>query len=304
MGQLDLRFGQVPLEEAIRLEKNPRYKKLLSSIPLIKAFAVKRVLLRPSDCYTGYYSTTKPGIAFVVTASRKDKLDPYTWWFPIVGAVPYKGFFNREDALELEKELKDEGLDTWLFTTVAYSSLGWFKDPLTTPMIRKGYYYLTETIIHEMTHSTLYVNGKGDFNEQLATFVGQTGAYQYFRENHLLGEEELRRIEGRKKRNLLLNRTVRKYVPRLRFLFEKRIPLKELLERREAIFDELANELCRLFPGLPKSYWRFNNARILQYQRYEPESALFREIWEKSRHDWSLFWKRVSRYVKEQGWST
>ncbi|NQU63039.1 MAG: aminopeptidase, partial [SAR324 cluster bacterium] len=92
-GQLELRYSQIPLTEAYERETNPEFRRLLKEIPRIKAFAENRLLLKKSDNYTGYYETSQPGVTFVLTASPKNELKAYTWWFPIVGSVPYRGYF-------------------------------------------------------------------------------------------------------------------------------------------------------------------------------------------------------------------
>lgn len=303
-GQMDLRFSQVSIEEAIEKEKNPEFKKLLASVPDVKRFAVEKVLLEPTVNYDGYYHTEQRGITFVVTAARKDQLAPHTWWFPIIGSVPYKGYFNERKALELQRELEEEGLDTWLFAAPAYSTLGWFKDPITTPMLRYGAFSLTDTVIHEMTHVTLYVNGQGDFNEQLATFVGQKGAELYFQEKGELSEEKLDSIKADKKRRVRRSLLIQSYIPKLEELYKQDLPFKETLKQRTAIFKQLTDELLRLHPKTSREQWQFNNARILQYRRYKPEAPLFRETWEKSNRDWKKFWKLIQQYVEDQGWET
>ena len=301
LGQFDLRFKQVSIDEAVANEKNPRYQQLLAVVPAIKAFAVENLQLEDNGNYTGYFSTGKKGISFAVTACRKDKLIPYTWWFPIVGSVPYKGFFSEEDALELESELRGEGFDTWVFAAPAYSSLGWFKDPVTTPMLRQGYYNLVETIIHEMTHTTLYVKGNGDFNEQLASFVGKKGAMLYFRETGSLSRKELERIKKKQNRNIVFARTVQNYSKVLEKLYMNSKSLEETLRKRETVFSGLIDEIVFIYPDIPRENWKFNNARLLQYVRYQAEIPLFRELWHESGGNWSRFWKLVDMYLEKQG---
>ena len=301
LGQYDLRFKQIPIDEAIANESNLYYRKLLTAVPEIKTYALQTLRLKNNNNYTGYFFTPKRGIAFVVTACRKDKLEPYTWWFPIVGSVPYKGFFNEKDALELENELKEDGFDTWIFAAPAYSSLGWFKDPITTPMLKRGYYNLAETIIHEMTHSTVYVEGEGDFNEQLASFVAKKGAIQYFRETGNLSRDELEQIRIKQLKSLKFSRTVREYIKVLENLYKKSQSLEETLRDREIVFSDLIDEIVLIYPDISKEHWKFNNARILQYNRYQSETVLFQEFWRKSGKNWVQFWKLIEGYVENQG---
>jgi predicted aminopeptidase len=99
-----------------------------------------------------------------------------TWWFPVAGHVPYLGFFDLEAAKKERDSLLADDLDTFIGKAEAYSTLGWFKDPLTLSLIQGSDLNLVETILHEMTHTTLYVKGQGEFNEGLAQLVGKRGA--------------------------------------------------------------------------------------------------------------------------------
>ena len=297
-GQLKLHFDQVPLERAIVEEEKRDFQQLLQSIPNIKKFAIEAVGLKKNDNYTGYFETTGKGITYVVTAANRTTLSQYTWWFPIVGSVPYKGFFDLEDAKSLLEELEQSGYDTWLFAAPAYSTLGWFQDPVTTPMLRRGSFSLTESIIHEMVHATLYVEGKGDFNEQLATFVGVTAAFQYFNDTQQLSPQELQKVTEKKERRRQFSRVVQSYIPELERLYATPSPENEKLELRKKIFSQLAAELKASFPKFPNKDLVFNNARILQYQRYKEESPIFKNFWEKSEKRWPQFWEQVNKYAE------
>ena len=300
-GQLDLRFNQVKIDKAIREESNPDIKKQLSEVQSIKHFAEKHLLLEKTENYTGYYHTDQPGITFVVTASPKDKLEPYTWWFPVIGRVPYKGFFDKTDALELEQELQAEGYDTWLFAAPAYSSIGWFKDPITTPMLKKGLYYLIDTIIHEMVHVTLYVNNQGDFNEQLAVFIAHKGTFEYLK-NKINGDLIINKQIHHRKKRLQLHETLQIYLKQLEKLYSENQPISTTLKKRNQIFKNITKAVLSIFPHSKSENWQFNNARLLQLRRYRQESPLFKEMWEKSNHNWKNFWDQVNHYIKQQKW--
>ena len=302
MGQLQIQWHQVPLEEAIEAEQNPHYRKMLASVPSIKQFSVNVLLLKPTDNYTTYYHTPGKGVSFVVTASAKDQLKPYTWWFPIISSVPYKGFFDKEDALALEAKLKEKGYDTWMFAATAYSTLGWFRDPLTTPMLRRGYESFVGSLIHEMVHTTLYIEGEGDFNEQLASFVETRGMIAYFRHEGLLTEEREEKIWRMKQKRQQYHHILKKAIDQLEALYAQDLDTSVILDRRAEIFEALEAELVRVYPGKSEGYWRFNNARLLQHRRYSDESELFKQMWQESETDWKRFWQLVNRYVREKGW--
>ena len=108
-------------------------------------------------------------------ARTADKLAPYTWWFPIVGRVPYKGFFDFGAARAAEHDLSANGFDVYLRPSPAFSTLGWFNDPLLSTSLRADSIDLANTVIHELTHNTFYASGQAVFNESFASFVGRAG---------------------------------------------------------------------------------------------------------------------------------
>ncbi len=117
----------------------------------------------------------------VVTGSKRLALEPYTWWFPIVGRIPYKGFFDRKRAEREASGLEAKGYDTLIRSAAAFSTLGWFADPLLQHQLRQDDEFLVNLVLHELYHNTFYVSGKSAFNESLATFAGDRGAIAFFR---------------------------------------------------------------------------------------------------------------------------
>lgn len=120
-------------------------------------------------------------VVHVVSAAPRFAVQPYTWWFPIVGDVPYKGFFSQADAQALAAELEAQGYDTYVRPTVAFSTLGWMDDPVPDFLLRGDRIDLVETLLHELLHATIYVPGQARFNESFANFVGHRAASEWFR---------------------------------------------------------------------------------------------------------------------------
>lgn len=145
-----------------------------------RRFAAEELGIDVGDSYTMFTQLDRDTLAMVVTAAYPDRLVPKTWWFPIVGHVPYKGHFSLQSALDEEAGLIAEGYDTWVRPTAAFSTLGWFNDPILSTALRTDEVEVVTTVIHELSHQHLFVPGQVTFNESFATFVGRVGAARYF----------------------------------------------------------------------------------------------------------------------------
>lgn len=160
---------------------DPALRARLELVAPLRRFAAEALGLRVDGSYTSVARVDADQIVHVVTAAPRDGLEPKTWWFPIAGRVPYRGYFDRADAEAFAATLEAEGYDTLVRPAVAFSTLGWFDDPVLSTMLRGDAVDLVETIVHELTHATLYVPGHASFNESFALFVGLQGAERFFR---------------------------------------------------------------------------------------------------------------------------
>jgi len=143
-------------------------------------FAHHALGLRAGDSFTTYSFVDSDTLLLVVSGARKDVFEAYTWNFPIVGAVPYKGFFRFDDAFEEARRLEDRGYDSYVRPSGAFSTLGWFNDPLLNTLLRYDDVGLAGTVIHEILHNTVYIPSQISFNESFANFVGERGAIELF----------------------------------------------------------------------------------------------------------------------------
>jgi predicted aminopeptidase len=169
-----------PIEQVLASEADPEMRAKLELVLAVRRFAADDLGLRVGGSYASIARVDQSQIVHVVSAAPRDRLVPYTWWFPIVGDVPYRGYFDKADADALAAELEQEGYDTSVRPSVAFSTLGWFDDPLLSTVLRGDANRLADTVIHELLHNTIYVAGHAAFNESFATFVGHRGAVEFF----------------------------------------------------------------------------------------------------------------------------
>ena len=197
IGQFHILYDAVPIEQLL---ENPDYpeelKVKLRLIQEIREFAIDSLGLNDSESYKKLYDQKGKPVLWVLTACDPFELKQYEWYFPFLGGLGYKGFFIKERAYEEESELIALNYDTDLGAVNAWSTLGFFGDPILSNMLKKTSGGLARLIIHELTHGTLYVNGEDAFNENLATFVGDNGAIIFMK--HRFGENsiELKRYVG------------------------------------------------------------------------------------------------------------
>jgi predicted aminopeptidase len=146
-----------------------------------RTFANDSLRLPAEDAFTQYTALEGDTLVLVLSGARKDWLAAKTWWFPVVGRVPYKGFFALDDAERAERALAADGFDTYLRPASAFSTLGWFNDPLLSTTLASDSVDLVNTVIHELTHNRYFAKDEATFNESFANFVGARGAERFFR---------------------------------------------------------------------------------------------------------------------------
>ncbi len=236
--------------------------------------------LDPGGSYLEVSDVNQSTVAHVVTAAHPDRLEPYTWRYPFVGEIPYRGYFERERAESFASALRDKGLDTLIVPAGAYSTLGWFDDPLPSSLLETDRVSLATTVIHEVVHQRLFVKGDIAFNETLANAVALRLAPAFF---DGLGQSE-RGEEARKRHRVWLERSdfYDELYSRLDEFFEtaegERLARREVLARRKEIYAEAQQEYRRrgLDTGRRSGFLEgeLDNARFMALHRYAKQAGL------------------------------
>ncbi len=183
-GQLALWWAREPVDRVIEATDTPEsLRHRLELAQEVRRYAAE-LGLEVGGQYTSYVPWQGDRLVTNLVATRPGELTPAGFWFPIVGRLPYKGYFDR-DAAEAEAErLREDGLDVCVSPVVAYSTLGWTDDPLTGPLVRRPRHddELVETLIHELVHATVYWPEDADLSESVASFIGEEGAVRFYRD--------------------------------------------------------------------------------------------------------------------------
>ncbi|MBN2034255.1 MAG: aminopeptidase [Deltaproteobacteria bacterium] len=305
LGQIRLLSSAVPVDDALAGNTlGASQKERLALVSRIKKFGEEQLGLKKTSNYETIYLGSDQPPVFTLAAAPKDKLILVTWWFPVVGRMPYLGFFDLPKAEREKQKLLDKDLDVVIGRADAFSTLGWFRDPITLNLIDGSEVDLVEIILHEMTHTTLYVKGQGAFNEGLAQIVGKRGALQFFEKtlgpSHPLTLKAMDVVEDERLFSAFLISLFRK----LDHLYASSLSIKDKVAKREEIFTACLKDFEILKMRLKtKRFVHFgraplNNAYLMAFGLYHRYFPLFEALLDRhggSIPEMLLFFRNLSK---------
>jgi predicted aminopeptidase len=267
---------------------------------------VETLGLAATKNYTKYVQLDRDYLAAVVSASAADSFERHEWWFPVVGKVPYKGFFIVDDARTEAAKLEKRGLDVWVRGVDAFSTLGWFSDPLYSFMRDYSVDSLAELIIHESLHATLFLNGHSQFNEELAAFVGEEGARLYMDKNFRPGSPEIQMMSDTQTDSAVFIAFIQGLIAELEALYARGLDREEALRQKEALIAAAQERFAREYEQLFKSDnyrgfadMRINNAYLELYRLYYSGGDYLRDLYERSGGDLPAFIAAAKKLARE-----
>lgn len=283
-GQAEMLWNLQPISKMLASrDLDRKVRDRLEFIQEVRRFAERRIGLARSRNYRSYIDIGEGPVSWQLTAAARDRLEPVQWTYPVVGRFPYRGYFDLDRAKRDRDGLEARGFDTLLRPVGAYSTLGWFEDPILSTMLRYRDGDLAELVIHELAHATVWIPDKVSFNENLATFVGEVGALQFMRERHGRDAAAVRSMRARKSDQRTFNRFMHDVAEELQALYATERTYDEKLKEREVIFERAKNRFYRLdlktgaYSRFPQR--RLNNAVMMAYRTYHEKVDVFDRVY-------------------------
>ncbi len=276
LGQADLLLRARPLEVVLQDQSVPAYvKSFLQEVPAMKEFAIS-MGLTPTKSYTKYVAIDRKSVTWVVSACNALAFEPKLYTFPFVGSVPYLGFFHEEDALSYFRKLSlDTSLDVSMRPVPAYSTLGWFSDPIVSSMIQ-GSDFAT-VLFHESLHATVYIKNQSLFNESLAEFVAGILTEKYIIKKH--GERSVALDE--------YHARISKRAQATRFLYASYQELEQIYRLQKDVLAQKEKILQKIdvYFGFHGEKHLYNNASLMQFVSYNSGEVVFEALFARAHHE-------------------
>jgi predicted aminopeptidase len=305
-GQVRLMYRREPVQALLANPAiDPSLKRQLRLSQDIREFASQTLALPDNDSYRSYVQLDQPFVVWSVFATPAFSLKPRQWCFPIVGCVPYRGYFSKAGARAFAKGLRTEGMDVYVGGVPAYSTLGWFDDPLLSSMLSQGEVATAAMIFHELAHQQVYAPGDAAFNEGFAVTVEKAGVRRWLRQRDGRGVVRAYEVAWRRKQEFF--DLIENARARLSVLYagadEKAI--ESTREAKQAVIGRMRADYRRLkqawngYDGY--DYWfkePINNANLVAVAIYRDLVPHFERWLTACRRDFARFYRKVAELEK------
>lgn len=261
-----------------------------------RAFASERLDLPRNRSYTSYVELGRPYVTWNVFATPEFSIEPVTHCFPFAGCVAYHGYFEKSQAEREAARLAGQGDDTAIEGAAAYSTLGWFADPILSSMLRWSDDELDGTIFHELAHQKLYLKDDTAFNESYASFVQEQGLREWRTARGLPAADD-----GERERDAAFTRLVLDLRERLAALYGSERPVVGMRQAKQAEIAAFRERYARLrdaqWNGNPRyDVWvkaPINNAKLVPFGLYDRWAPAFERLFGEAGGAWPTFHARV-----------
>jgi predicted aminopeptidase len=300
-GHLDILRARQPIDSLLCSDDTtPEMKKSLAKVMEIRDFATRELKLPENGSYRCYSDIKRPYVVWNVVATREFEMKPVQWCFPVAGCVNYRGFHSKEEAKAFADGLRGRGYDVYLYGVSAYSTLGWFDDPVLNTFLDRPEPDLAGLIFHELAHQKVYVKNDSAFNEGFAKTVELEGVTRFL-ERHG-GEKAVEEYMEDRKREEEWVDLIAKVQQKLKALYSGIMGEKEKRSGKDEIFNEMREDYVRLkeswggYAGYDRWFAKdLNNAKLASVDTYRSFVPAFRRMLETSNGDLSAFYRETRK---------
>jgi len=298
-GQLQIWGKERPIDELLQDNGTPPLlKEKLAAVLRIREFAGKELHLPNNRSYHTYADIERPYVAWNVFASKEFSTTLERWCFLVAGCVSYRGYFSETQAKKFAAELEQQGYDVYVGGVTAYSTLGWFSDPVLNTFLQRPESEIARLLFHELAHQLVYVRGDSMFNESFATTVELEGVRRWL-ENSGTGQKLVSyQATGQKETTFVA--LILKYRGKLAQLYDSPISEAEKRLGKKQIFQELREEYVKLktdwggYSGYDRWFAQnLNNARLAALAAYTQLVPAFQTLLAEHHSDLPSFYKAV-----------
>jgi len=244
-GHLELLRKRTPIADVLEdSSQPPDIKQALQRVVAMRAFAVEKLDLPDNRSYRSYVDLERPYVVWNVVAADEFEVDPMQWCFPMVGCVSYRGYFEQDAAEQFATTLSDGGMDTYVAGASAYSTLGYFADPVLNTMLAGGEHYIAGILFHELAHQKFYLKGDSDLNEAFATAVQQYGTVEWLATQG--SAEAVSAYRSRMQRQADFTVLVAEQRARLQAIYLADTPIEDARAAKQTAFARMREDYARL----------------------------------------------------------
>ncbi|MEK6704479.1 MAG: aminopeptidase, partial [Bdellovibrionota bacterium] len=268
-------------------------RELLAKVHSIKRFGQDSGL-KPTRNYEEFVNLDRPAAVWVVSGAEKLRFKSKEWGFPILGRVPYLGWFDRHRAISFREKLSAEGWDVDVRGAAAFSTLGWFRDPILSTMLPESDEALGELVdivIHESVHATVYVNGQAFFNESLASFAAEKLTLNYLEREVGVNATQYKAYVASLKAERERAKEMHDAYSKLSALYASQKPDEEKLSVKQEVLLALREQL-----GIKRD---INNATLIQFKEYRSDKEQFEKLLNACGGQWPRFWRLIASIKAE-----
>lgn len=304
-GEYELLAHRKSIEKLIADTRTPvKLKEQLQLVQKLRTFARTDLKLPVDGNYDKYVDIHRKYVVWDVQAAPEFSIAPKTWHYPFVGTLAYRGYFSEKEARAYGERLRKEGFDVYVDGVEAFSTLGWFKDPILSTFINTGEPELAEILFHELGHKRVFASGDTDFDEAYATEVGQEGARRWLRMKG--GSRLLDDYEALIARDSQFVHLIMATRERLQKVYGSLVDVAELRREKQKVFEDLLHQYADL-----KSGWGgysgyddwfshdLNNAKLNTVANYYDYLPGFHRLLQENGGDLETFYAAVERLAKE-----